>query len=289
MADTPTTSPSPEAPDDDAAHVPGREVRSTVRDAAGFPSNDVLDVLRSRRSVRVFSGEHVAEADLEAILLATRQAPMSINAEGLSLVVVRDPERIRAIAEIAGGQVQVAGADVVVVFVADFHRTGIASRNEGVEQVVQNMAEGVLVGAVDAGIALATFQTAAHSLGYGTTAIGGIRRAPDRLVELLDLPEHTFPVVASTLGIPDAAHLPLVKPRMPLASYAMDERYDADAVEEGTRTYDPELRAWWDAQGMEERGSWSHDTAAHYSRYYYPRVAATLRDQGFDFRDAPED
>lgn len=80
------------------------------------PANPVLSLLRERRSVRAFSGQHVAQEDLRQILLATRRAPGSINAEGLSLVVVRDPERIRAVAQIAGGQPQVAGADVVVVF-----------------------------------------------------------------------------------------------------------------------------------------------------------------------------
>lgn len=197
------------------------------------PANPVLSLLRERRSVRAFSGQHVAQEDLRQILLATRQAPGSINAQGLSLVVVRDPERIRAVAQIAGGQPQVAGADVVVVFVIDFHRTGLAAERHGREQVVQRSAEGILVGAVDAGIALATFQTAAHCLGYATTAIGGIRNNPAGLIELLGLPEHTFPVVASTLGVAGPESSVQIKPRMPLESYAMEERYDEEAVAPG--------------------------------------------------------
>ncbi|MBO3725607.1 nitroreductase family protein [Actinomyces bowdenii] len=252
------------------------------------PANPVLSLLRERRSVRAFTGEHVDQEDLRQILLATRQAPSSINAQGLSLVVVRDPERIRAVAEIAGGQPQVAGADVVVVFVIDYHRTGLAADQHGRQQVVQRSAEGVLVGAVDAGIALATFQTAAHSLGYATTAIGGIRNDPAGLIELLGLPEHTFPVVASTLGAPDPEKLPRVKPRLPLESYAMEERYDEEAVARGARAYDEALRAWWDEQGMEEMGTWSQDTSATYATYYFPTVAATMEAQGFRFLDGPQ-
>lgn len=253
------------------------------------PANPVLSLLRERRSVRAFSGEHVGQEDLRQILLATRQAPSSINAEGLSLVLVRDPERIRAVAEAAGGQPQVAGADVVVVFVVDFHRTGLAAERHGCEQVVQRSAEGILVGAVDAGIALATFQTAAHSLGYATTPIGGIRNNPAGLIELLGLPEHTFPVVASTLGVADPGAPAQVKPRMPLESYAMEERYDTQAVEEGTRAYDEILSQWWADQGMEEMPSWSQDTSSRYSTYYFPTVAATMEAQGFRFLDGPED
>lgn len=95
-------------------------------------------------------------------------------------------------------------------------------------------------------------------------------------------------MVASTIGVPDPERLPRVKPRMPLASYAMPERYDLDAVAAGTEAYDAELRAWWDEQGMTQMGTWSQDTASVYSRYYYPDVAATLRSQGFDFRDGAE-
>lgn len=252
------------------------------------PTNPTLALLRERRSVRAFTGEHVPQEDLHQILLATRQAPSSINAEGLSLVVVRDPERIAAIAQIAGGQPQVAGADVVVVFVVDYHRTGLAAQQHGREQVIQRSAEGVLVGAVDAGIALATFQTAAHSLGYATTAIGGIRNDPAGLIELLGLPEHTFPVVATTLGVADPEKLPRIKPRMPLASYAMEERYDAHAVAEGVRAYDEELRAWWDEQGMNQMPTWSQDTSGTYSVYYFPTVAASMEAQGFRFLDGPE-
>ena len=292
MTETPEpTQPAPSSPHAAVAapsgYVPGHAVASTRREG-GEPTNDVLAVLRSRRSVRAFTGAHVDDDDLAAILLATRQAPSSINAEGLSLVVVRERDRIESLAAAAGGQVQVATADAVVVFVVDFHRTGLAAARWGTEQVVQDTAEGVLVGAVDAGIALATFQAAAHSLGYGTTAIGAIRRDLGRVVELLGLPEHTFPVVASTIGVPDPERLPRLKPRMPLGSYAMPERYDADAVAAGAQAYDAELRAWWDEQGLTEMGTWSQDTSRTYSTYYFPRVAATLRAQGFDFRDGPE-
>ncbi|WP_127841675.1 nitroreductase family protein [Actinomyces wuliandei] len=253
------------------------------------PTNEVLSLLRQRRSVRAFTGEKVAQEDLTQILLATRQAPTSINAEGLSLVVLRDRDRIQAVADIANGQPQVAGANVVVVFVIDYYRTGLAAQQHQREQVVQRSAEGILVGAVDAGIALATFQTAAHSLGYATTAIGGIRNNPAALIELLGLPTHTFPVVASTLGVADRQKTPQVKPRVPLESYAMEEHYDAQVVKRGALVYDEVLRGWWDAQGMTQMGTWSQDTSSMYSRYYFPTVAATMEAQGFRFLDGPEE
>ncbi|PKQ31117.1 MAG: NADPH-dependent oxidoreductase [Actinobacteria bacterium HGW-Actinobacteria-2] len=248
-------------------------------------SNPVIEQLRQRRSVRAFTGEPVSDVDLAAILSATQQAPTSINGQQTSLVVIRDSDRIAQVAQIAGGQPQVAGADVVVVFVIDFNRTAEAAKLAGTEQVVERSAEGIVTGAVDAGIALATFQAAANALGYGSTPIGGIRRNPADLIALLDLPPRTYPVVAATLGVPDPERLAQVKPRVPLESYAMEETYDAEKVAEGVATYDQVLRAWWDAQGLTQMGTYSQDTAKTYSTVYFPTIAATLRAQGFEFAD----
>jgi FMN reductase [NAD(P)H] len=248
-------------------------------------SNPVIEQLNQRRSVRAFTGESVREEDLTAILKATQQAPTSINGQQTSLVVIRDRERIARVAELAGGQPQVASADVVVVFVLDYNRTAEAAKIVGTEQVVERSAEGIVAGAVDAGIALATFQAAANALGYGSTPIGGIRRNPAALIELLELPARTYPLVAATLGVPDPAKLAQVKPRVALDSYALTERYDADKVAEGVAAYDEVLRTWWDAQGLTQMGTYSQETAKTYSTVYFPTIAATLRAQGFEFAD----
>jgi len=248
-------------------------------------NNPVIEQLSQRRSVRAFTGDPVREDDLDAILRATQQAPTSINGQQTSLLVIRDKQRIARVAEIAGGQPQVAGADVVVVFVMDFNRTAEAAKIAGTEQVVERSAEGIVAGSVDAGIALATFQAAANALGYGSTPIGGIRRNPEQLIEFLELPPRTYPVVAATLGVPDTERMAQVKPRVPLESYAMPERYDADKVANGVAEYDAVLRAWWDAQGLTQMGTYSQDTAKTVATIYYPTIAASLRAQGFEFTD----
>ena len=92
-------------------------------------------------------------------------------------------------------------------------------------------------------------------------------------------------MVASTLGIVKTDALPQRKPRVPFESYALSERYDADAVAAGVSAYDETLRAWWDEQGLTNLGTYSEDVAKTYSRVYFPTVAATFRSQGFEFAD----
>ncbi|TKB48431.1 NADPH-dependent oxidoreductase [Ferrimonas sediminicola] len=247
--------------------------------------NPVVEQMNRRRSVRNFSGKPVDEVHLGRILLAAQQAPTSINGQQISLVVTRNKETIARIAEIAGGQPQVAGAEVFVTVVIDYHRTREALKSVGAEQVIAQSAEGLMVGATDAGIMLNALQTAAESFGYGTTAIGGIRNDPQAMIELLGLPAETFPLVGTTIGVADDASLAQVKPRVPLATFAHMERYDAEAVRRGVAEYDRQLRLWWDEQGLTQMPSYSESTAQYYSRVYFPKVAESLESQGFEFRD----
>ncbi|WP_371185100.1 nitroreductase family protein [Thalassotalea maritima] len=246
-------------------------------------SNSVLTQMLTRRSVRAFTGESVKETDLEKIIEAAQQAPSSINGQQVSLVVIKDKSRIEEIAKIAGGQPQVAGAEVFIAIVIDYNRTAIAAQLAGEQHVIERSAEGLVVGAVDAGIMLNALQTAANSLGYGSTAIGGIRNNPSAMIELLQLPEKTFPVVGMTLGVADEAKLAQVKPRVSKASFAMNEVYDNDAVVRGVHDYDKTLRAWWDAQNMTDMPSYSGSIAGFYKSIYFPNVASVLLQQGFDF------
>lgn len=247
--------------------------------------NTIIEQQLNRRSVRDFNGEAVKAEDLTHILQAAQQAPTSINGQQISLVVTRDKDTIQKIAELAGGQPQVAGADVFVTIVVDYHRP--ASAMEAIDQslVINQSAEGLMVGAVDAGIMLNAVQTAAESLGYGTTAIGGIRANPEAMIELLNLPANTFPMVGSTIGVPDTSVPSAVKPRVSLESFAMFEQYDAEKVARGAKQYDVELREWWDSIGMQDMPSYAASTGQYYSQIYFSTVGKTLEKQGFMFQD----
>ena len=251
--------------------------------------NPTIEQMLNRRSVRNFSGESVSDENLNLILKAAHQAPTSVNGQQISLVVVRDKNTIQKIADIAGGQPQVASADVFVAIVIDYHRAESVMEDMGQKLVIPQAAEGILAGAVDAGIMLNALQVAAEALGYGTTAIGGIRRDPAAMAELLGLPKNTYPVLGTTVGVADPDMPSAVKPRVALDSFAMYEKYDAEKVAEGARQYDKDLRQWWDDIGMTEMPSYAASTAQFYSQVYFPNVAKTLEQQGFGFSDSVED
>lgn len=251
--------------------------------------NLVLKQLQTRKSIREFTSEPVSEEDLKTIFETAQRAPTSINAQQISLVYTRDKEKIKKIAELTGGQPQVAAADVFVVVVIDFNRTNHAAKAMGKTQVVEQCAEGIMVGAVDAGIMLNHLQSAAEALGYGTTAIGAIRSNSDKIIELFNLPKRTFAAVGSTIGVPTpkAKTAPL-KPRVPLESFAMEEVYDEEKVKEGAYAYDKEFRAFRDKTGSGSLPSYFESTANLYEKAYYRKTGKVLEAQGFRFTDEIE-
>lgn len=244
-------------------------------------SQETLALMHAHRSVRSYQDRPVDPALLDSILDAAWHGPTSVNGQQVSLVVVQDPARRARIAELAGGQPWIAEAPVFVTVVADFHKTAMAAEKQGIEQVIHRSVEGFAVGAVDAGIALGNLMTAAHAAGLGVVPIGGIRRNPQAMIDLLQLPPLTFPLAGVAIG--HIRNDSTVKPRLPRASFVHAEHYRPEAIAPAIDAYDAELTAYWQQIGRSDGQSWSANTAGAYRQVYYPEVAPAARKQGFAF------
>lgn len=241
--------------------------------------NEALHVLTTRHSVRSFTPDPVAEADLEQIVAAGQRAPTSMNGQQISVVVVRDAAKRQALCAIARGQPWVAAAPVFLAVVMDFHKTAMGAALAGGQQVIHESVEGLLVGAIDAGLVLGNMLNAAHALGLGAVPIGVIRNDSQAVIDLLSLPPLTYPVVGMALGaIKDDTPL---RPRLPLASFRHDEAYSDKAFEGAMRAYDKTLSAYWQQVGRADPEKWTDHMADVYKTVYFPDVKAVLARQGF--------
>jgi FMN reductase [NAD(P)H] len=241
--------------------------------------NETLTTMMSHRSVRSYTDQAVDEETLSAIIRAVQQSPSSINGQQISLVVTRDPARRKRISEIANGQPWIAQAPVFITVVIDFHKTAVGVEMAGKKQVIHESVEGSLAGAVDAGIVLGNLMTAAESLGLGIVPIGGIRANPAAMIELLELPPMTFPVVGMCLG--HVADGGAVKPRLPMGTFLHDETYRTNGLEGAIEQYDRTLEEHWKKVSRGGGASWSRSIASSYCEVYFPDVHPVMRSQGF--------
>ena len=164
---------------------------------------EFFEVVRARRSIRRYEkGARIPPEHVRAMLEAARLAPSAKNLQPWYIVVVRDPERKRALARAAMGQAFVADAGVVFVCLSDPRRSPRWHDK-------------------DAMIALEHIALAATALGYGSCWIGAFDEEAVRRV--VGAPAGLRVVAMVVVGVP--AESPPPRPRRPLSQLAFSEEF----------------------------------------------------------------
>lgn len=241
--------------------------------------NETINVIKNHRSIRLYSDKEISNEVLDEILKAAQSMPTSINGQQISVIVVRDQEKRNKLAEIAGGQSYIAKAPVFLVFIADFYKTYLAGKSVENEQIIHESIEGSLVGSFDAGLSMGGAIIAAESLGLGIVPIGGIRRDPQAVIDLLELPKYTYPLVGLCVGYPE--NNSKQKPRLPMETFAHEDSYRKEGLEEHIEDYDKLMANYLEKIGRETEVNWSAFTSSIYKNIYFPNVHPTMKKQGF--------
>lgn len=242
--------------------------------------NNTIENIKNHRSIRQYLDKDISDEIIDEIIKASQAMPNSINGQQTTVIAIRDKAKKEKLAELVGNQEYVAKAPVFLVFVMDFYRTYLAGEKTGSKQIIHEDIESALVGAVDSGITLGAAIIAAESLGLGTVPIGGIRKNPEEVIELLDLPKYTFPLVGLAIGYPsDESHK---KPRIPFESFRHNDTYNKEAIENSIDSYDEEMEAYLkDIGRYDKEKNWSTLTSSIYQNIYYPKVKDAMKKQGF--------
>jgi Nitroreductase family len=143
--------------------------------------------------------------------------------------------------------------------------------------------------AVDAGIVMQAFITAAESLGLAVCPISLIRNQVERASELLRLPQGVFPVAGMCVGHPnDAGRLSM---RLPPAITVHVDHYDASDFDAELAAYDarraarepttPDKQRNTDKFGVADPYTWSEDKARQYHVPERHSFGPYVRAQGF--------
>ncbi len=175
--------------------------------------NPVLDVLLRHRTVRQYLPGVIGEEELALILAAAQSASTSANFQFTSVVVIDDPALRARLAELAGDQQLILDAAVFLVWVADWSRNIALAREHGHTIEATSYLDSTISSIVDVTLSAQNAAVAAESLGYGITFVGALRNNIDSVIELLRLPEWTFPVYGLAIGIPDPDDPADIKPR----------------------------------------------------------------------------
>lgn len=244
--------------------------RAVVEPEAGFDESigkATVDRLLSHRSVRRYQQKELEPGTLELLIAAAQSAASSSNLQLWSVVNVTDPELRRGLSLVAGDQEHVRKAPLFLVWVADLHRAGELARSRGLQIEGLNYLESFLVASVDAALAAQNAVVAAEALGLGTVYIGALRNHPERVGQLLGLPERAFAVFGLCVGWPDVSVAAAVKPRLPQAVVLHHDRYGfAEPEHARVADYDQLMRDFYTSQQMPvPEGGWSWHSARRFA------------------------
>ena len=242
--------------------------------AAGraLPAEGTVAQLLTHRTHRRYQPDPVPDEVLEVVLAAALSAPSKSDLQQVAVIVVRDRARQATIGGWIPDMPWIATAPLFLVFCGDHRRIRRVSELRG-RPFPNDTLDMFMNAAVDAGLVLQSFITAAEALGLGCCPISVVRNHVEKLGELLALPPGVFPVAGLTAGYPSQPGW--ISLRLPPALTVHTDRYDDSRLAEEIESYDRrrearhatprESQRYVDRWGYTEPYGWSEDKARQYS------------------------
>ena len=242
----------------------------------------VSETLLQRRSIRRYEREPITDQQLNLIYEAIRNTPTSYNGQQFSVIDVSDQalkEEIYALTN----QKQVKTCNRFLLFCADFHKIRLIAEAKGIEMPdFQHTLDGVIVGTVDAALAMMSALIAAEAQGLGTCCIGYARTAaPEALSRLLNLPQDTYVVCGLAIGVP--REMPDLKPKQPIGVTIHSNRYSEEGLTDALLAYDAEITKYNATRsGTKSDNDWDGHIIGYYREAMAYRMLDAVRRRGFD-------
>lgn len=244
----------------------------------------VKDTLLERRSVRRYEREAVKAEDMALIYEAIRNTPTSYNGQQFSVIDVTDQALKESLYELTG-QKQIKTCSHFLAFCADFHKIRAAAAAKGIAMPrFEDSVDGLIVGTVDAALAMMSGVVAAESCGLGTCCIGYARTAdPEGIARLLALPQGVFVVCGLAIGVP--REVPDLKPKQPLSLLVHSNQYHDENLVAQLLDYDKEIEHYNATRaGSKTTNDWVGHMVNYYTEAMKYDLLRKLALRGFDLK-----
>jgi len=186
---------------------------------------EVLEAIKTRRSVRRYKPDPIDDRTLDILLEAARWAPSWANTQCWRFIVVRDSAIKEGLAGTLINTVKgdapvdnpatkaIRNAPVLIVACAELGKSGCYHGKPSTEKGDWHM--------FDVALAMQNLALAAHSLGLGTVHVGLFDA--DKAATILEVPPGFTVVEMTPLGYPDAE--PKNTPRKELADIVFQDKF----------------------------------------------------------------
>lgn len=244
--------------------------------------NTVMELLKSHTSVRKFKEQSVDDQLLKEIIQVSQYASTSNHIQAYTIIRVKDQTKKNTLATLSGNQPYVSECPVFLVFCADLNRLEKAcSMNH--ETIESSSTEIFILATVDAALIAQNIMIAAESAGLGGVYIGGIRNNPQEVCDLLQIPQHVYPVFGMCLGYPEKVNA--TKPRLPLSLVFKEDAYSTDEDENHLKEYDELISNYYKERTNNKRSNtWTEGIATFLKEKQRPHMKDFLHSKGFEMK-----
>lgn len=244
----------------------------------------VTHTLLARRTVRRYAREAISADDLDFIREAIRNTPTSYNGQQFSVIEVSDQPLKEQLAQLVG-QKQLKTCARAFMFLSDFNKIAVAAKAKGLDNPgFEQTTDGLLVGTIDAALAMMSAIVAANSRGLGTCPIGYARTVnPEAISELLGLPDRVYLVCALAVGIP--SEIPEIKPKQSQELLIFSNKYGVADMAEKLLDYDRVITDYHRTRSSNASDSdWIGEMLGYYREGMHYRMLRALREKGYLMR-----
>ncbi len=242
----------------------------------------VESTLLNRRSIRRYERDEIPQETINLIYESIRNTPTSYNGQQFSVIDIDDQSIKEQLYELTG-QKQLKTCKRFLIFCADYNKiyTLAAAKSTDMPDFPMT-ADGVIVGIVDATLAMMSALIAAESSGLGTCPIGYARTAaPEAVAKILKLPKHVFVVCGLAIGIP--REMPDLKPKQPVNLMIYHNTYRQDDMTRDLLDYDAEISEYNRTRaGAKTDNDWCNHIIDYYKEAMSYHTLNALRRRGFD-------
>lgn len=244
----------------------------------------VRESLLDRKSIRRYEREAISDEDMNFIFEAIRNTPTSYNGQQFSVIDISDQALKQQLYELTN-QKQLKTCNRLLIFLSDYNKISQLAKTKNLEMPgITDTMDGVIIGVIDASLAMMSAVVAAESLGLGSNCVGYLRTVdPAKVAELLKLPKGVFVVCGLAIGIP--RENPDLKPKQPVDVMVYRNCYEHDTEKMVRRLaeYDAEVTEYNKTRaGATSDNDWVSHILGYYRHALDYRILDYLKAQGYD-------
>lgn len=247
--------------------------------------NKTIENQLSHRTIRKFKDTPISSDTLNTLFEVANRTASSTGMQSFSIIRVTDQEKRREIAKVCQ-QDYVKDAPELLIFIADAYRNAKISEEMGEDLDAKGDMDRFFQGFIDGCIAAQNMHVAIESLGMGAVYLGSILNDPAKIIDILELPQYTFPIVGTGFGYPDQE--PTLKPRMDVSLKIFENKYVIqDDYLALIKEYDKEMQTYYDLRNPNTPLDAFSSQVLRSLKNPNPKRTQLLnvvRDQGFDFQ-----